>query len=162
MRSRCAPSSNPVATVVPPPPRVARELRLRRLRPLREPSRPQLRRTVGIEFFSAFSHRRIIAGFVAVSSSSTTPAPPRACPRHHCEHHHVFPISLLPRDVNGSDRIMILPYHLPYFFVGFGAERIMTGCGFECGLCRTTDTERRRSKFGQETDKNYRMIRAKT
>ena len=68
----------------------------------------------------------------------------------------------LTRDVNGSDQIMLVPYPLPYFLVRFGAERIMNGCGFECGLCQATDSERRRSKFGPETDKNYRMIRAKT
>lgn len=48
---------------------------------------------------------------------------------------------------------MLSPYPLPYFFVGYGAERIMTGCGFECGLYRITDADRKRSGFGPEADK---------
>jgi hypothetical protein len=41
--------------------------------------------------------------------------------------------AVLDRDVNGSDRILYLPYPLSCFFIGFGAERIMTGCEFEKG-----------------------------
>jgi hypothetical protein len=66
-------------------------------------------------------------------------------------------------DVNGSDQIMLSPYPLPHFFGGFGAERIMTGCGFGCGLHRTTDSDRKRNGFGAETDKIYRIdTRTKT
>jgi hypothetical protein len=57
----------------------------------------------------------------------------------------------------GLDRIMFSPYHLPYFFVRFGAERIMTECRFGCELYRTTDLDQKQSKFGAETDKIYRI-----
>ena len=58
------------------------------------------------------------------------------------------------RDVNGSDRIMLSPYPLMYSLVGFGAEQIMTGCGFEYGFYRITDADRKRSGFGLETNKH--------
>ena len=52
----------------------------------------------------------------------------------------------------GSDRILLLPYPLPYFCNGFGSERIMVGCGFGCGLYRITDMERIRTGLGSEAD----------
>jgi hypothetical protein len=59
------------------------------------------------------------------------------------------------RAVNGSHSIMLSPYSLPYFLPD--SERIMTGCGFGCGLYRTTDSDQKQSKFGAETDKIYRI-----
>ena len=47
---------------------------------------------------------------------------------------------------------MSLPYPLPHFFVGFGADRIMTGSGFEYGLYRTTEAARTRT---ENEKKNY-------
>lgn len=32
------------------------------------------------------------------------------------------------------DQILPLPYPNPLFFIGFGAERIIHGCGCECGF----------------------------
>jgi hypothetical protein len=56
------------------------------------------------------------------------------------------------RGVNGSDRILPLPYPLSCVFVGFGAERIVIGCGFGNGFIRwriqngnRTDSERKQN-----------------
>jgi hypothetical protein len=61
------------------------------------------------------------------------------------------------RGVNESDRIIFSPYPLSYLFVRFGVEWIMIGCGFNYGLYRTTDSDQKWSKFGLETNKDYRI-----
>jgi hypothetical protein len=65
--------------------------------------------------------------------------------------------SLFCRGVNRSDRIMLSLYFLSYFFIGFGAEQIIVGCRFECGLYRTTYSDRKWSGSEPEADKDYRI-----
>ena len=52
---------------------------------------------------------------------------------------------------------MPFPYPNPLFFVGFGAERIIHGCGCGYGFFRYSELVRIWSGNGSETDFNSRV-----